>query len=314
MSRASGAAIALLAVLTGLWTTPAAALRLVTWNLSWLTERADDINRHFDNNPRSDQAVFARSSEDFARLKGYADRLDGDIVAFQEVDGPDVAAKVFDPARYVLYFSHGSEYQRPGFAVRRNLHVTANADLASLNIYGPIADSLRAGADITLDYHGETIRLLAVHLKSGCATGYIPDDPQGPVDHSDPCGVLARQLPILQDWIDRRHAEGRPFIILGDFNRRFVSRDGRATDWFWRHLAGNPTRGLTLADAAVKPLCWGEDRPLIDHIVLSRTLGSWLVPGSVAEIGYRETDRYRFEPRLSDHCPLGATLLAPNER
>ncbi len=65
-------------------------------------------------------------------------------------------------------------------------------------------DSLRRGAELIL-YPGEPreLRLLSVHLKSGCPTK--PSPPR-----AMPAGDLARQVPALERWIDDQAAAKRP--------------------------------------------------------------------------------------------------------
>ena len=70
---------------------------------------------------------------------------------------------------------------------------------------------LRYGARINLTMHGQTVQLMSVHLKSGCF--------QNDSTSSD-CLLLLRQIPALESWIDTAAASAKPFIVLGDFNRR----------------------------------------------------------------------------------------------
>ena len=81
------------------------ALKLTTWNIEWLDE---DLN----------SGPVPRTQADYDRLARYVDRLDADVVALQEVDGPDAAARIFDPNEYDFFFEPGNNAQRVGFAVR----------------------------------------------------------------------------------------------------------------------------------------------------------------------------------------------------
>ena len=84
------ALLALILLATGAASSSAAELKAATWNLEWLTLR-----------PAGDEAlpenVGPKSAEALARLRRYAVQLDADVVAFQEVDGAEVAAEVFPP-------------------------------------------------------------------------------------------------------------------------------------------------------------------------------------------------------------------------
>lgn len=256
-------------------------LRLATWNLYWLSaEPATGMVR--------------RSLDDYAHLQKYARQLDADVIALQEVDGPAAAARVFDPAIYAFHFTNdGKNRQKVGFAWKRTLNVEPQPDLVELAI-----SHTRRGADILVHLGGRSIRLLVVHLKSGCF-----DDPMDSSKHA--CDVLNRQLPVLESWIDTRAAEGVPFAVLGDFNRRFV--DG---DTFWPELDDlDPAEAdLTAVTRDRTSRCWGGRYPVyIDHIVLSRSAGHWLLPGSFKQQLYDPADA-PFRKILSDHCPVAVTL------
>ena len=262
-------------------------LRLATWNLYWLSAE-----------PAS--GMVRRSVDDYAHLQRYARQLDADVIALQEVDGAEAAARVFDPAIYAFHFTGDSRNrQKVGFAWRRTLTVEPQPDLVELAI-----SRTRRGADILVRLGDQSIRLLVVHLKSGCF-----DDPMDSGKRA--CGVLNRQLPVLESWIDARAAEGVPFAVLGDFNRRFV--DG---DTFWPELDDlDPAEAdLTAVTRDRISRCWGGRYPVyIDHIVLSRSAGRWLLPGSFQQQLYDPADA-SLRKILSDHCPVAVTLRAQEPR
>src|SRR5690242_4027766 len=103
----------------------AAELKLSTWNLEWLTPRRP-------GDPALPANVVPKGPEDRALLRRYALALNADVVAFQEVDGPEVAAEIFPPDRYALFMTHDEVIQRVGFAVRRGISVQQNPDLVGL--------------------------------------------------------------------------------------------------------------------------------------------------------------------------------------
>ena len=76
--------------------------------------------------------------------------LDADVVAFQEVDGPAAAVRVFPPDRYQLVLTDDDVVQRVGFAVRRGIAFERNPDLVALDVGAGERHRLRSGADITL--------------------------------------------------------------------------------------------------------------------------------------------------------------------
>jgi endonuclease/exonuclease/phosphatase family metal-dependent hydrolase len=259
-----------------------APLRLASWNIAWLAAR-------------DGTGTVPRQGADYERLRRYAERLDADVVALQEIEGVAAARRVFDPARYAFLFAAGGgSDQRAGFAWKKSLRVTAHPDVVALALGG----RSRRGADITVHTAGGDLRLLSIHLKSGCASGRL-DGPE------DACAMLRRQSLLLEDWIDARAREQVPFAVLGDFNRRFSAMDS-----FWVGLddADPPESDLTDAGFGRRPPCWGgRYRQYIDHIVLSRTASAWLLPNSFAQQVYDPSDQGRMAV-LSDHCPIAAVL------
>ena len=269
---------------------PAAArvLKIATWNLEWLTLR-----------PAGDQAlpetVTPKRAEDRALLRRYAAALDADVIALEEVDGPEAAAGIFTPDRYDLFFSHDDVVQRVGFAVRRGIAVRQNPDLVALDIYPNAHFRLRSGVDITLGFPNALVRLLGVHLKSGCHYGALGGNP-GRV-----CDTLRRQIPPLQGWIAERRDEGVPFVLLGDFNRRMDGRDEMMA-------ALNQAAPLLRVTEGHSTPCWGGNS-FIDHIMLGGAARAWLEPNSMRVMVYREGEEAK--ERLSDHCPVSIRLDLP---
>jgi hypothetical protein len=134
----------------------AADLKVATWNLDWLTTRQT-------GDPDLPSDVTTRSDEDFAALARYAQELNADLIAIEEVDGFSAASRVFSREQYSIHMTHDHVTQRVGVVVRRGLRYDVNPDVVALG-----AHHLRSGADITLHLSGSDLRVLAVHLKKGC--------------------------------------------------------------------------------------------------------------------------------------------------
>lgn len=260
---------------------PLRSLRIASWNLEWL-HRQDGAG------------PVPRRAEDYARLRSYAERLAADVVAVQEVDGPEALARVFDPGRYDLQLADERGNQRGGFAVRRGLETIRHPDFTGLNTTG----GLRSGVDVSVRVNGASLRLLGVHLKSGCFDAPLHGSQSS-------CRKLRQQVPRLEQWVDARAAAGEPFAVLGDFNRHL-----RTGDAFYTELddADPPNADLTLVTDGQQSTCWGGEYPnFIDHIVLSRDAAPWLVAGSFAQQPFDTADAPH-RRRLSDHCPISVVL------
>jgi endonuclease/exonuclease/phosphatase family metal-dependent hydrolase len=261
--------------------------KLATWNLDWLTLR-----------PAGDAAlpinVRPRRPEDFDRLRGYADTLKAAVTAFQEVDGTQAAARVFDPSTYTLLTIHEDVVQMVGLAVRHGIAVHQNADVTALDVEPEAPHRLRYGLDATLVFPGGAmLRVLVVHLKTGCHEEPLTGStrPQ--------CALLAAQIPPLAGWIAARAAEGVPFALLGDFNRVMDEPE---------ELSTAMARAATLiraTDGHADP-CWAGGS-FIDHIFLGGPARLWLVADSLRVQTYRGAGE-RDRDRLSDHCPVSVHL------
>lgn len=250
---------------------------------------------------RDGEGCRPRGEADYAALRDYVGRVGADVFALQEVESAEAAQRVFPPDAWVVFVETraGSVRtaecrglagrtltdQRTGFAVRRGLAFERLADVTALQLGD--AD-LRSGVDLVLrPAGGPELRLLSVHLKSGCSSGQT----------QPACPVFFEQAPQLEAWIDARARETRPFVVLGDFNRRLaLAGDPVWTDWD----DGDPAEAdLTLAAGDQKARCNPRYPEFIDHIVLDRRASQRLE-------SFEETV---FEgPALSDHCAISVRL------
>ncbi len=262
-------------------------IRIATWNIEHL--RAENGS-----------GSVPREDADYQALAALASELDADVIALQEVDGPEAAARVFDPTQYEFFFSDRPHVQRTGFAVRRGIPVTSDLDYVALELDG----SVRRGTDITIEVAGNALRLMSVHLKSSCF--------HGDLDRNHDCRKLKQQIPVVETWIDERTAEEVPFVLLGDFNWRFdTDGDVIMPDW---NDSGPEGLMLSRMTQGRRSGCLGGRYPdYIDHIILDEQAAVWLVPDSFLQVDITEADEDRF--KLSDHCPIAVDLeiTASNE-
>jgi len=299
-------------------------LTLATWNLDWLmTPAAHDelAARCVRQQPRSHERALpctpgrtpppTRTATDFAALATYADQLAdrpaglprADVVALQEVDGPEAARQVFHKGWQLDCFTARAHPQKVGFAIREGLPYRCNGDLAALDVDG----ATRTGADVTL-WPGtpQAVRLLAVHLKSGCFDGALDR-------RFSPCERLRQQVPVVEAWIDARVREGTPFAVLGDFNRH-LDRDARTAAGpdesaplaVWQAWSDDQPPGAELlrgTDGQRYLPCDGSDTHsrYIDDILIDRKLASRNANRRFTRLSYGSADQGRM---LSDHCPL----------
>lgn len=263
-------------------------LTIISWNMEHLAEQDGTGCR-------------PRAANDYAAMRQLIEGLDADVIAFQEVESAAAAARVFDPARYTIIIEErrggvrggpcrGREdlqikAQRLGFAVRKGLSFARNPDLTELQLDD---GDLRSAVDITvLPDAGRPLRLLSVHLKSGCSSG----------DSNEPCPVFFAQVPVLERWIDARAGESARFAVIGDFNRRLADTgDAVWSDW---DDSVPVNSDLSAASGVQQASCNPRYRSFIDYVVLDKRASADLND-------FREV-MYEGSP-LSDHCPIVATL------
>ena len=246
-----------------------------------------------------------RAPDDFASLRRYATELRADIVALQEVDGPDAAGLVFPG--YEFCFSTRGHTQKNGFAIRRGLPFRCEPEYEALSL----DNAVRRGVVATFfpDTPNE-FRLMSVHLKSGCPAGPLTAPGRN-------CELLSRQVAPLEAWIEAEANAGRRFGVLGDFNRRFTVEKGPARDAEGRPLNfyaeiddGVPEASkLTNVTAQYKftPCTTdSEYREFIYNILLGRDLAQSIVKKSFVRVVFNDQDAKSHW--LSDHCPVGIEL------
>lgn len=269
----------------------AADIRIAAWNL----EHLDD-----------DDGVgcVGRSADDYAALARQIEALGADIVAFQEVENATAAHRVFPASGWHVEMSRRPPMERSracwgkpearlghlatGFAVRRGIDWRRNADMEAPGAGGAFQ---RWAVDMTVMAGGRRLRLLSVHLKTGC-WGAKQDREE---KSREACTVLRGQIERLKGWADARRAAGEAFVILGDFNRRLAL----AGDWAWRILSP-PRAPLLLLTGGVRFRCDPRFPAFIDHMAAGGGAEAMAVRNS-----FRETARRGPHP---DHCAISAVF------
>jgi endonuclease/exonuclease/phosphatase family metal-dependent hydrolase len=290
-------------------------LTLATWNLEWMMrpEVFDSLmptcfgsGTRAGGNARAipcDLAPKGRWSEaDLERIRAFAAGMPADVIALQEIDGRDAAEALFPG--YSFCFTRRRGVQNVGFAIRPGIKYRCNRDYQALGL--PDND-VRWGSDVTIEPGTpREFRLLAVHLKSACNR-----DPL--TEARDDCRILQRQVPVLEEWIDRRALAGDAFGVVGDFNRRFdreleAARDAKgAIVALWPELDDGEPDGANLVNPGVDHGAIGcgnghGERMPIDYLILGERLARRLVPGSYRVRQYPEGGRW------PDHCIISIEL------
>ena len=147
---------------------PRPPLRIAAWNL----EHLDDTDA---------EGCAPREQADYDAIAARVRELALDIVALQEVENEAAVHRVFPRSDWHVEVSHRPDtgerracWHQPGqrlghlatgLAIRRGIAYHRNADLEAL---GEASSFQRWGTDVTVTAGGQDLRLLSVHLASGC--------------------------------------------------------------------------------------------------------------------------------------------------
>jgi 5'-nucleotidase (lipoprotein e(P4) family) len=294
------------------------SVRIATWNLEYLmtpethaalrghcAEQGGMVGGEDRTLPCAITRREPRTPDDYASLRQYAAQLRADIVALQEVDGPEAAALVFPGFDYC--FSTRGHTQKNGFAIRRGVPHRCGPEYEPLSV----ENAVRRGVVVTF-FPGTAneFRLMSVHLKSGCPAGPLTAPGRN-------CELLSKQVAPLEAWIEEEARAGRRFGLLGDFNRRFSLEKGPARDEQGRQLNvfaelddGEPASSrlvdITAKAKFVPCTSDSEYREYIDTVLLGEALAKTIERKSFVRVPFKDEDsKSRW---LSDHCPVGIGL------
>lgn len=300
-----------------------ASYTVATWNAEWFMDPAefDRVARQGCSSAGSNPVARSlpcnvastkrRAPEDIAALQRYTARLDADIVALQEVDGP-AAARLLFPKGYRFCFaervvtnpdgSREAPVQDVGFAVREGIPYTCEPAWKEI---GLTDNSVRWAARIQVNPGtASAVDMIAFHLKSGCS--------HDPLTAGGECPKLNSQVALLREWLAARPGNAPPLVMLGDFNRNFefeASEDPKTAMWPNLDRPGAGERDLT-AISQVLPYqkCNSGDRytNYIDQIVVSGSLASRL--GTASHVTQDPKD-FAANLKISDHCAVRVELL-----
>ena len=270
-------------------------LRIAAWNL----EHLDDTDG---------AGCVGRTGADYGSLARRIGELEADVVAFQEVENAAAAHRVFPVSKWHVEVSLRTHMKRSracwnrpearlghlatGFAIRRGIEYRRNADLKALGA----GDAFQRWAtDVTITKGGRELRLLSVHLRTGCWGA--KQDREG--RRKATCRTLRGQVERLKAWADARRAAGTAFVIMGDFNRRLALPG----DWAWRMLSPS-SAPLRLLTEGVPFRCDPRYPAYIDHLVAGGGAEAMAVEGS-----FREARQRGPHP---DHCAISAVFRVEN--
>lgn len=357
MTTLRTAALATLCLVAG--SALATDVKLGNWNIQTLTYSGDPQTVFPDD--------YVRTPTDFADLRRWRDLVGADVFLLQEVTSPAAIDEVFpvtDGWQHCISGQYAkdqgndtgpictltgataprplgdsrAQYTAVAWRNQADLHVGPVADYAALNVKsadndGTIRD-LRWGLDVTVSAGSTDLRILVVHMKSGCFDDRInfrlfTVDPATTAPMKDACDTVGRQMFPLHAWIAARQASNDAWLVVGDFNRRLDAGAGRHQDEVWQALTAyspgfdgrdrDNRQDIVIYRAPYKApsVCWAETSNSlpptlaesddynmlpIEFFLFGSTARARLDPSSERQIAWTPStpsDR----KRLSDHCP-----------
>lgn len=324
------------------------SLTLASWNLEWLADAAvlnssgyweQCLAQNWPNKKLRDDLPYCDvyKKDNMLSAADYENKLGAlkagltelatqgiDLLAVQEVQNPAALAAVLPDGYQVVCFTTRADAQNIGYAVRSGAQLNFSCrEVAELSLES-IGGAVRRGLELSLRLGNQDLQLLNVHLKSRCASGNM-DNP-----NNSACRTLQRQMPVLEGWIEAQANAGKPFAIIGDWNRdlegevrRNLTARSDASDPAGpivvsavRNLFPEindhtpPASEMLLANvdrsAAARSAC----HKTLDQLVLSQRLLQQLDPLSL-NAGLLPAKLVKGPAAASDHCALVTRLNLP---
>jgi len=267
-------------------------IKITTWNILCLREIQEPA---FCNTDMGNE--YVRSPEQVEALRLHAEAIGTDLLFLQEVE---TRAAVVNLLPGWEVFDIGTDGQKMAVAIAPGSTVKIR-EVSALTELSLGSSQLRQGLVALVDHAGVSVRILSVHLKSGCQVAPFESNNAN-------CGALRDQLEVLKDWIREREAQNQPYMMVGDFNRTLEDNDPFMLGL--EDAAGKPLYRTTVGQ---RPSCWDHfpDAPsypsFIDHHIASPTVvAAWGTP-TLNIYNYTETypDAWLY---VSDHCAITANF------
>ena len=193
--------------------------------VEWDWTKFPVCNVYNDANHHTVPVTVAAYDKRLQQLNNFIQNtLPADIYAFEEVSGESAVREALP--------NHGAGYEIctfPDFKVQR-LAIAWKSEFGAASACtvepalslpdNPDADRPRPGLSVDLMIDGKPLRVLAVHLKSGCVS---PLEASGDLTHDQDrdCRILQQQIVPIEKWVEGQFSGSDKVIMLGDFNRNF---------------------------------------------------------------------------------------------
>lgn len=285
---------------------PLARLRLATWNIANFWHVPGEHLRPAANGGPG----LIRSAADYDAIRAVLADLDADVIALQEIASPDSARALFPAEDWDLVFSRRfddeiaanpdllvSDQTRDiyeALVVRRDAATVMATERIELDLLHEDGRPVREGTAALLNAGGFPFWVASVHLKSGCFT-------DNDLTQRPDCRTLARQIPVLEDWLDGKSAAGQAVAVMGDFNRRL----DRGGDVVREDLDDNDPVDLFKVPHMQELVCTAFSATpsvSIDYILANEALWERVTVPDIPKLDVHSG-------QVSDHCPVFVDLV-----
>ncbi|MEL6965368.1 MAG: endonuclease [Pseudomonadota bacterium] len=284
-------------------------VRLATWNIAnfWHVD-GEHLRPRRDGRPG-----LIRVASNYQAILNVIGALDADIIGLQEIASPEAARRLFPETEWDLVFSRrfsddlaadpdrlDSSQTRDiytALVVRRAVAKVEGTERLELDILHEDGRPVREGIAALIDVDGFRFWAASLHMKSGC---FFDND----LTRRDDCRTLAKQIPILEDWIDEKSAAGWPVALLGDFNRRL----DRGHDTVREDLDDLDPVDLFKIPHRQELMCSTfskQPRTSIDYIIVNQALWAFTHVSAIPNLDIAN-------PVISDHCPVFIDVRLPD--
>ena len=288
-------------------------IRVASWNLELLTSQPW-VELHKG-------VGVKRSLSDFSEYKAIARRLAPDVLVMQELGGADVPENIFGTNEWRYFVStNGNRQPRGvvpglyvgiGIAKRSGLEVLEAEEITSMSGMAEDGSVIRSGLAVRLASQGQRLTVVAIHLRAGCEDN-ISVDKSRTVD----CKALWTQVSALNKWIKMELNRVPIVLVAGDFNRYLQKKRRNGADQILDKL----TADISTSSATLFPQWSKTDCPTRQR-ANNEPIDFFLLFSRQPETGLSTYQEYTYDPaalhdgiRLSNHCPILATLNIPLTR